>query len=115
MTAYVSTSQGNSVRSVLPSLGGFQMSSSDHQGLLDKHLYLLSCACPAPLPNAEGPSKASVCHAFLCILQVESLRHSMGPGSYGDNIGGGQIYSPREIRVSEPCCLLLVALTRMGL
>ncbi|GAB1300938.1 Pre-B-cell leukemia transcription factor 2 [Apodemus speciosus] len=33
--------------------------------------------------------------------QVESLRHSMGPGSYGDNIGGGQIYSPRDIRVSQ--------------
>lgn len=32
--------------------------------------------------------------------QVESLRHSMGPGSYGDNIGGGQIYSPREIRAN---------------
>lgn len=55
---------------------------------------------PAPPQTHKAPSKA-VCHAFLCTLQVESLRHSMGPGSYGDNIGGGQIYSPREIRVSE--------------
>ncbi|OWK13221.1 PBX2 [Cervus elaphus hippelaphus] len=38
--------------------------------------------------------------------QVESLRHSMGPGGYGDNLGGGQMYSPREMRsyqLPSPC------------
>ncbi|XP_030053142.1 pre-B-cell leukemia transcription factor 2 isoform X1 [Microcaecilia unicolor] len=32
--------------------------------------------------------------------QVESLRHSMAPGSYGDGISGSQMYSPRELRAN---------------
>ncbi|KAK2495545.1 hypothetical protein MC885_003057 [Smutsia gigantea] len=32
--------------------------------------------------------------------QVESLRHSMGPGGYGDNLGGSQMYSPQEMRAN---------------
>lgn len=56
---------------------------------------------PAPPPSVQGLPQASMCQACLCALQVESLRHSMGPGSYGDNLGGGQMYSPREMRVSE--------------
>lgn len=52
-----------------PVLGGFQGSSSDHQGLLDGSLYLLSYVCPAPPPNTDGPfqgtcvSCLSVCPA----------------------------------------------------
>lgn len=54
-TAHMSTSQGNSVGSVLPSLSG---RSSDHQTVLDKHLYLSSCATgpiSCPTPNSQGP------------------------------------------------------------
>uniref|UniRef100_A0A670I0A3 PBX homeobox 2 n=1 Tax=Podarcis muralis TaxID=64176 RepID=A0A670I0A3_PODMU len=32
--------------------------------------------------------------------QVESMRHSMGPGGYGDSMAASQMYSPREMRVS---------------
>lgn len=32
-------------------------------------------------------------------LQVESLRHTMGPG-YNDSLSANQIYSPREIRAN---------------
>ncbi|KAG8127594.1 hypothetical protein E2320_014498 [Naja naja] len=30
--------------------------------------------------------------------QVESMRHSMGPGGYGDSMAANQMYSPREMR-----------------
>lgn len=76
-----------------------------------------STEIPTLLPRSGGPPPlkqgfpklgfplfrvrdSSLCHALLCCLQVESLRHSMGPGGYGDNLGGGQMYSPREMRVS---------------
>ncbi|XP_029441363.1 pre-B-cell leukemia transcription factor 2 isoform X1 [Rhinatrema bivittatum] len=32
--------------------------------------------------------------------QVESLRHTMAPGGYGDGISGSQMYSPRELRAN---------------
>ncbi|KAL7986448.1 hypothetical protein Chor_011614, partial [Crotalus horridus] len=32
--------------------------------------------------------------------QVESMRHSMGPGGYGDNMAASQMYSPREMRAN---------------
>lgn len=28
------------------------------------------------------------------------MRHSMGPGGYGDSMAANQMYSPREMRVS---------------
>uniref|UniRef100_A0A452H359 Uncharacterized protein n=1 Tax=Gopherus agassizii TaxID=38772 RepID=A0A452H359_9SAUR len=34
--------------------------------------------------------------------QVESLRHSMSQGPYGEGLASGQLYSPRDVRVS-PC------------
>ncbi|KAM3845964.1 pre-B-cell leukemia transcription factor 2 isoform 2-T2 [Vipera latastei] len=32
--------------------------------------------------------------------QVESMRHSMGPGGYGDSMAASQMYSPREMRAN---------------
>ncbi|XP_025023748.1 pre-B-cell leukemia transcription factor 2 isoform X1 [Python bivittatus] len=32
--------------------------------------------------------------------QVESMRHSMGPGGYGDSMAANQMYSPREMRAN---------------
>ncbi|CAI5768191.1 pre-B-cell leukemia transcription factor 2 isoform X3 [Podarcis lilfordi] len=32
--------------------------------------------------------------------QVESMRHSMGPGGYGDSMAATQMYSPREMRAN---------------
>uniref|UniRef100_A0A8C5JY56 PBC domain-containing protein n=1 Tax=Jaculus jaculus TaxID=51337 RepID=A0A8C5JY56_JACJA len=71
-------------------------------------------AAPAPLPlSLQALAALSISGSrgmFLGMTglngdsystsQVESLRHSMGPGSYGDSLGGGQMYSPREMRAS---------------
>lgn len=51
-------------------------------------------------PGSTLTAASLHCPAFLYFRQVESLRHSMGPGGHGDNLGGGQMYSPREMRVS---------------
>lgn len=37
---------------------------------------------------------------FLLCFPVESLRHSVGSGGYKDNTGGGQMYSPQQIRAN---------------
>uniref|UniRef100_A0A452RMX1 Pre-B-cell leukemia transcription factor 1 n=1 Tax=Ursus americanus TaxID=9643 RepID=A0A452RMX1_URSAM len=52
-----------------------------------------------PYPSEEAKEElAKKCG--ITVSQVESLRHSMGPGGYGDNLAGGQMYSPREMRAN---------------
>ncbi|XP_021573593.1 pre-B-cell leukemia transcription factor 2 isoform X1 [Carlito syrichta] len=52
------------------------------------------------MPGLNGDSYSASQVRCPISLQVESLRHSMGPGGYGDNLGGGQMYSPREMRAN---------------
>uniref|UniRef100_A0A8C6V8T9 PBX homeobox 2 n=1 Tax=Naja naja TaxID=35670 RepID=A0A8C6V8T9_NAJNA len=52
-----------------------------------------------PYPSEEAKEElAKKCG--ITVSQVESMRHSMGPGGYGDSMAANQMYSPREMRAN---------------
>lgn len=82
----------------MPGLNGDSYSASQVRALSRRH----PPQVPNPVSQPEDADRRAPALTIPPHPQVESLRHSMGPGSYGDNLGGGQMYSPREMRVSGP-------------
>ncbi|XP_050775583.1 pre-B-cell leukemia transcription factor 2 isoform X11 [Gopherus flavomarginatus] len=58
------------------------------------------CVCAGGSPSARSPTGLATSAFATRRTLVESLRHSMSQGPYGEGLASGQLYSPRDVRAN---------------